>query len=110
MEAIQIQEIEAIADLMEQDEDQEAKKKINKDETQILEKTIINIGALMAIGFGEAGSQIISQNMEKGGDVNPMIPGRKIYAIFGFCDIHNFSAANEVLQEVFFQFRILWVL
>jgi len=51
----------------------------------------------MAIGFGEAGSQIISQNMEKGGDVNPMIPGRKIYAIFGFCDIHNFSVANEVL-------------
>ena len=35
-----------------------------------------------------------------GGDVNPMIPGRKIYAIFGFCDIHNFSVANEVLQEV----------
>jgi len=29
-----------------------------------------------------------------------MIPGRKIYAIFGFCDIHNFSVANEVLQEV----------
>lgn len=37
--------------------------------------------------------------MEKGGDVNPMIPGRKIFAIFGFCDIHNFSVANEVLQE-----------
>ena len=60
----------------------------------------------MAVGFGEAGSQIISQNMEKGslfylgGDVNPMIPGRKIFAIFGFCDIHNFSVANEVLQEV----------
>ena len=58
----------------------------------------------MAVGFGEAGSEIISKNMEKGfifnlgGDVNPMIPGKKIYAIFGFCDIHNFSVANEVLE------------
>ena len=60
----------------------------------------------MAVGFGEAGSQIISKNMEKGiflilgGDVNPMIPGRKIFAIFGFCDIHDFGVANEVLEEV----------
>ena len=29
-----------------------------------------------------------------------MIPGRKIFAIFGFCDIHNFNVANEVLEEV----------
>lgn len=70
----------------------------------------------MAVGFGEAGSQIISKNMEKGnflkigGDVNPMIPGRKIYAIMGFCDIHNFSIVNEVLQEVIFISRILWYL
>lgn len=70
------------------------------DETVILEKTIVKIGALMAIGFGEAGSEIISKNMEKGGEVNPMIPGRKIHAIFGFCDIHNFNAVNEVLEEV----------
>ena len=41
-------------------------------------------------------------NFNLGGDVNPMIPGRKIFAIFGFCDIHNFSVANEVLQEVFY--------
>lgn len=35
-------------------------------ETAILEKTIIKIGALLAIGFGEAGSEIIAKNMEKG--------------------------------------------
>jgi len=29
-----------------------------------------------------------------------MIPGGKIFAIFGFCDIHNFGVANEVLEEV----------
>ena len=73
MEAIQIQEIEAIADLMDQDEDNEAKKVKNQDETHILEKTIINIGALMAVGFGEAGSPIISQNMEKSRVEKPCI-------------------------------------
>lgn len=29
-------------------------------ETQILEKTLIKIGALLALGFGEAGSKIIA--------------------------------------------------
>jgi hypothetical protein len=35
-------------------------------ETSILEKLIIKIGALLALGFGEAGSQIIAENMKKG--------------------------------------------
>lgn len=37
--------------------------------------------------------------MAGSGDVNPMIPGFKIIAIFGFCDIRNFTDATEVLQE-----------
>lgn len=60
-------------------------------ETQILEKTLIKIGALLALGFGEAGAKIIAENMEATGDVNPMIPGNKIIAIFGFCDIRQFT-------------------
>lgn len=44
-------------------------------ETTILEQTIVKIGALLALGFGEAGSKIIVQNMSNGGDVNPMLPG-----------------------------------
>lgn len=32
-------------------------------ETFILENLIIKIGALLAIGFGEAGSEIIAANM-----------------------------------------------
>lgn len=32
-------------------------------ETVILEQTIIKIGALLALGFGEAGSKIIADNM-----------------------------------------------
>ena len=78
------------------------RKRINKDsmmETAALEKIIEKIGALLAIGFGEAGSDIIIANMKKsGGDVDPMIPGRKIECIFGFCDIRNFTDTTEVLQ------------
>ena len=33
------------------------------------------------------------------GDVDPMIPGNKVVAIFGFCDIRQFTDTTEVLQE-----------
>jgi len=33
------------------------------------------------VGFGEAGSEIIAENMGKGGDVDPMLPGKKIIAV-----------------------------
>lgn len=59
---------------------------------------MIKIGALLALGFGEAGSKIIAENMKATGDVNPMIPGNKIIAIFGFCDIRQFTDATEILQ------------
>ena len=37
--------------------------------------------------------------MALGDDVNPMMPGAKLFCIFGFCDIRNFTDATEVLQE-----------
>jgi hypothetical protein len=66
-------------------------------ETSVLESLIIKIGALLALGFGEAGSYIIATNMAKSGEVDPLISGKKILAIFGFCDIRNFTDATEVL-------------
>lgn len=33
------------------------------------------------------------------GDVDPMIPGNKVVAIFGFCDIRRFTDTTEILQE-----------
>lgn len=71
----------------------------NPYETVILEQTIVKIGALLALGFGEAGAKIIADNMARNGDVDPMIPGTKVVAIFGFCDIRQFTDATEVLQE-----------
>eukprot|EP00070_Physeter_catodon_P026351 XP_028333245.1 uncharacterized protein LOC112062785 [Physeter catodon] len=69
-------------------------------ETAMLEKTIIKIGGLLALGFGEAGAGIIAKNMRNSdGGVNAMIDGRKLQAIFGFCDIRNFTDATEILKE-----------
>jgi len=31
--------------------------------------------------------------------INPMVPGRKVDAIFGFCDIRNFTDTTEILQD-----------
>lgn len=85
-------------------EDDEKRKKKEKEgqgplETVLLEQTLSKIGSLLALVFGEAGAEIIAKNMEKGSDVNPMLPGHKAIFIFGFCDIRNFTDATEVLEE-----------
>ena len=82
-------------------------------ETQILERTIIKIGGLLAIGLGEAGAEIIGQNMGSGqqdgqpghqqsgdGDqLNAMVRGRKVEAIFCYCQIQSFTSVTEILQD-----------
>ena len=70
-------------------------------ETEILENTISKIGALLALSLGDAGAEIISQNIKEdlSGNVNPMIPGKKVCAIYGFCDVRNFTGLTEILQE-----------
>ena len=73
--------------------------KIADYETNVLENTILKIGVLLALGFGEAGSLIIANNVEKGGEVDPMAEGSKVIAIYGFCDIRNFTDTTEELQE-----------
>lgn len=67
-------------------------------ETEVLERAIVKIGYLLALGFGEAGASIIGQNMTQGGDLDPMMPGQRTYAIFGFCILDHFVECTEVLQ------------
>lgn len=76
------------------------KKQVKMMETEILEQLIIKIGALMALGFGEAGSEIIAKNMEQSkGDVDPLVPGKRQLCIFGFCDIRQFADLTEILEQ-----------
>lgn len=73
-------------------------------ETRVLEQSIAKICSLLSVGFGEAGAEVIADNIKSGGDLNPMVPGRKVRAIFGFCDIRSFTDATEVLQEEVMEF------
>lgn len=78
-----------------------AKKYKEPMETVMLEKTIIKLGGLLALGFGEAGAEVIGQNMKVSATagVNAMVPGSKVDAIIGFCNIRHFMEATEVLKE-----------
>lgn len=67
-------------------------------ETLLIETTLKKLGGLLQVGFGVAGAEIIGKNM-KGDRLDPMIPGKKIEAIFSFCDIRNFTDTTEVLEE-----------
>eukprot|EP00736_Rhodelphis_marinus_P008042 Rmarinus@m.13196 len=68
-------------------------------ETALLENAIKKISALLQIGFGEAGAEIISNNLGKTGQLNPMVAGKKVQAVFGFCIIMRFAEITECLQE-----------
>ena len=45
-------------------------------ETHVLEESLQKVGALLAVGFGDAGAEIVAENIRKKGDLNPMVPGR----------------------------------
>ena len=68
-------------------------------ETDFLESSITKMADLLKIGFGTAGTEIIAHNFSSGGDLNPMVPGKKVRAIFGFCYIGGFEQAMNHLRE-----------
>lgn len=68
-------------------------------ETALIENCLRKIGGLLQVGFGEAGASIIAENMNADGELDPMVRGNKVVAIYGFCDIRNFTDATEVMEE-----------
>lgn len=54
---------------------------------------------MLQIAFGEAGSTIITENLNSGSEVNALIPGKRLQGVFGFCDIRSFTDCTECLQE-----------
>jgi len=70
-------------------------------ETAILQKTIVKLGALMAIGFGGAGMNIVHHNMQgpvDSAEVSTMIPGTITTCIIAYISIGDFTTFTEVLQ------------
>ena len=68
-------------------------------EIKVIQIAIVRISALLAIGFGEAGGEILRENISSQQGLNPMMAGLKKVAIFGFCDIRHFQDINVALQE-----------
>jgi class 3 adenylate cyclase len=76
------------------------KKPTGQLETSMLETTILKIGGLLRVGFGEAGAQIIGGNMaSQDGELNIMVTGRKVVAIYAFCRVTDFIDMTECLME-----------
>jgi len=78
--------------------------KTGRYETRVVQTAIQKITALLRVGFGVAGADIISTNMAvdsegSGVVLEPMIPGNRVYAIFGFTDIHAFDYCTEKLED-----------
>ena len=72
---------------------------VDRKELVVIENSIIKITTLLALGYGEAGAEIIAQQMSKTGQMEYGLKGKKLYGVFGFCDIRNFTDATEVLQQ-----------
>ena len=73
---------------------------VMSNETIQIENAIYKISELLVLGFGQAGSKIISQFVfDKNKDIDEIGAGDMVQAIFGFCDIRNFTDATEVLLE-----------
>lgn len=69
-------------------------------ETLIIERAINKISELLVLGFGQAGSRMITHFLfDPDKDFDQVIPGEKMHAIFGFCNIRNFNDVTEVLLE-----------
>lgn len=56
-------------------------------ETDVLELAITKMAALLQIGFGSAGAEIIAKNLSDMGELNPMIPGYVVGLILSY---HHF--------------------
>ena len=69
-------------------------------ETATLEKTIVRIGGLLALGFGQAGADIVAHNIKSNDfEINAMLPGKKVAAIFLTVKVKDFEVISAVLKD-----------
>jgi len=55
---------------------------------------------MLQIGFGEAGASIIAMNLDNSTQViQPIVPGRRIMGIFGFCDGTQCCSVLQCLSQ-----------
>jgi len=67
-------------------------------EIQLLEDTLSKISKLVQMGFGSVGAEIVSHNLADG-EFDPVQPGKRMYGLYGTCNISRFIDTTECLQE-----------
>jgi len=83
--------------------DSEAEEQLGNYETEQLINAIAKIADLLRKCWGVAGAGIISSNLARTKDgktvvFNPTIPGKQVYALFGFIGINDFSKMLRALE------------
>eukprot|EP01062_Namystynia_karyoxenos_P079620 TRINITY_DN842_c0_g2_i2.p1 TRINITY_DN842_c0_g2~~TRINITY_DN842_c0_g2_i2.p1 ORF type:complete len:1029 (+),score=299.70 TRINITY_DN842_c0_g2_i2:122-3208(+) len=69
------------------------------DEGSFLVGTFKRMGRLLQVTLGSAGAEILSRNVGTTGTVDVMMQGVKMWGVFAFCDIRNFTKITTQLQE-----------
>eukprot|EP00301_Raphidiophrys_heterophryoidea_P002551 c11189_g1_i1.p1 GENE.c11189_g1_i1~~c11189_g1_i1.p1 ORF type:complete len:875 (-),score=189.61 c11189_g1_i1:168-2792(-) len=67
-------------------------------EIDMIRESLHRVTKLLQISLGQAGADIVSQNL-RSGTFSVLQAGSRIDAVFAFCDIHDFEDCCEVLQE-----------
>jgi hypothetical protein len=86
------------------DEDEDAEEEIGNYETEQLINAITKIADLLRKCWGVAGAGIISSNLARTKDgktvvFNPTVPGKRVYAVFGFVAINGFGKQLRALER-----------
>jgi class 3 adenylate cyclase len=86
------------------EKENESKEELGNYETEQLINAIAKIADLLRKCWGVAGAGIISSNLARTKDgktvvFNPTVPGKSVYALFGFVAINDFSKQLRVLGD-----------
>lgn len=64
----------------------------------MIDESLFKISKLLMLCYGDAGATIVSKMMQSDSAILDFSEerGKKVMAIFGFCDLRNFTDATEV--------------
>lgn len=98
------QNMEGKRDIKSSSSQKDSKDRLGNYETEQLINAIAKIADLLRKCWGVAGAGIISTNLARNKDgktvvFNPTVPGKSVYALFGFVAINEFSKLLHVLDR-----------
>lgn len=62
----------------------QSRTKTDEDELHLIDKSLMKVAYLLAVGFGDAGTGVIIKNMGRNKGLDTDIAGEKVIGIYGF--------------------------